>query len=275
MSSDQKPETWGYGLTWVVIICLIGLIAFGAVKLKNSARANYDRLVVEKAEAVEAGKAFAAEESKKVQAKILLESIGPAPTEAEIKDGLAVYTTSCAMCHAPNGVGLPGPASQAMGAPNIAGMPRWYSLKQIEHIKAGIRGKTNPKLMAMKALITPLDSKKLNDVAGYVQSLKPSTPPHTLKGDAVLGKKLFETAGCAACHGGDLKGNPAPEMRAPALNHLPDWYIVEQLKQFKSGARGSDPKDTKGAVMVTLVQEKISSEKDMLDIAEYIKSLAK
>ena len=154
-------------------------------------------------------------------------------------------------------------------------MPRWYSLNQIEHIKAGIRGKTNPKLMAMKALITPLDSKKLNDVAGYVQSLKPSTPPHTLKGDAVLGKKLFETAGCAACHGGDLKGNPAPEMRAPALNHLPDWYIVEQLKQFKSGARGSDPKDTKGAVMVTLVQEKISSEKDMLDIAEYIKSLAK
>ena len=64
-------------------------------------------------------------------------------------------------------------------------------------------------------------------------------------------------------------------MRAAPLDNLPDWYIVEQLKHFKSGMRGADPKDVIGQVMATQAQTMVGSEQDMIDIAEYIKSLSK
>ncbi|GAB5450395.1 MAG: c-type cytochrome [Halioglobus sp.] len=52
---------------------------------------------------------------------------------------------------------------------------------------------------------------------------------------------------CAACHGADAQGNPA--MKAPALAGQEVAYLERQLGYFKSGIRGTDPRDSAGAQM--------------------------
>ena len=266
MSSEQKPESWGYGLTWLVIIAIIGLIGFGAVKLRTSAKENYARLVKEKAAAEELAKAAAAKETEKVKEKQLLEDLGPQPTAEDIAAGKALYMT-CAACHGPEGKGSP--AGPALGSPNLAGMPLWYTESQITKIKNDYR--KSPKVMAMKPMVMNMTEKQIFQVSGYIQSLAPAKPMHNLKGDLAKGKKIYE--GCAACHKPDGSGNASRDFRAAPLNNLPDWYIVEQLKQFKSGTRGSHPKDAKGATMAA--QALNLTDQDMLDVAEYIKTLQK
>ncbi len=84
MSSDQKPETWGYGLTWLVIIGLAVMIGYGAVKLRKSAKDNYAALSKQKIEAEARAKAAAAKEDARVKALQLLEDLGPQPTVDDI-----------------------------------------------------------------------------------------------------------------------------------------------------------------------------------------------
>ncbi len=52
---------------------------------------------------------------------------------------------------------------------------------------------------------------------------------------------------CAACHGADAQGNPA--LNAPALAGQGSAYLERQLRYFKSGIRGTDPRDIPGAQM--------------------------
>jgi cbb3-type cytochrome c oxidase subunit III len=274
MSSDQKPESWGFGVTIMVIVGLIALISFGAFKLAGSARTHYDRLVIEKAAAEVKAKAAAAIESKRISVLAELEDLGPMPTPEDIAAGKLSYN-SCLACHGPNAAGLPAPVAMALGgAPNLAGMPIWYSQLQISKIKDGIRGHKNhnPQLGAMKAMVSILDDKKIFQVAGYMQSLEKVKPQHSLSGDAQKGKALF--ASCVACHREKGEGNPSRGVRAAPLNNLPDWYIVKQLKEFKAGLRGTHPKDKGGAAMQAQAVS-IKTEQDMIDIAEYIKTLDK
>lgn len=73
-----------------------------------------------------------------------------------------------------------------------------------------------------------------------------------------------------ACHGAEAEGNKA--LNAPGLKGLPDWYIVTQLKNFKSGARGADPKDTEGMQMRPMAMT-VPDEAAMANIAAYIHSI--
>ena len=52
---------------------------------------------------------------------------------------------------------------------------------------------------------------------------------------------------CLACHGANGEGNKA--LNAPRLAGQHDWYIVQQIKNFKAGIRGTNPKDIFGAQM--------------------------
>ena len=52
---------------------------------------------------------------------------------------------------------------------------------------------------------------------------------------------------CAACHGKDGAGSK--ELNAPHIAGLPTWYVDRQLKNFKTGIRGADPKDVYGTQM--------------------------
>ncbi|HEY6131608.1 MAG TPA: c-type cytochrome [Halioglobus sp.] len=71
---------------------------------------------------------------------------------------------------------------------------------------------------------------------------------------------------CIACHGEAAQGNV--ELGAPALAGQGVAYLERQLKHFKSGARGSDPRDTKGAQMKGMVAT--LSDEDISRIANYV-----
>jgi cytochrome c553 len=52
---------------------------------------------------------------------------------------------------------------------------------------------------------------------------------------------------CATCHGAQGEGNRA--LMAPPIANLARWYVVEQLGKFRSGSRGSEPRDLHGQQM--------------------------
>ena len=84
-------------------------------------------------------------------------------------------------------------------------------------------------------------------------------------GDSTKGKAYYTT--CAACHGAKGEGNKA--LNSPSLAGQEDWYIVRQLKNFKEGIRGSNPKDIYGMQMRPMAMTLINDQA-MKDVAAYI-----
>jgi cytochrome c oxidase subunit 2 len=64
-------------------------------------------------------------------------------------------------------------------------------------------------------------------------------------GDAAAGKTAYNL--CATCHGASGEGVQA--MNGPRLAGQEEWYLKRQLKAFKDGLRGTDPKDVFGMQM--------------------------
>ncbi len=183
---------------------------------------------------------------------------------------------NCAQCHGSAGEGDSGPAlngNPVLAAPAIAGMERWYIKSQLRKFMRGIRGTHTEdhsgKRMRPMALDLTTDE-NLQLVAEYVASLEASKPEPILEGgDATKGQVLYAT--CAACHGPDGKGKL--ELRAPGLNQSSDWYLVEQLKKFKSGVRGTHPEDVTGAQMRPMSML-LADEQAMKDVVAYIMTLS-
>jgi len=87
-------------------------------------------------------------------------------------------------------------------------------------------------------------------------------------GDVAKGKAAFTV--CEACHGKNAEGNKA--LGAPHLAGMPDWYLVRQLANFKSGLRGADPKDTFGTQMRPMAQT-LADDAAVANVVAYIGSL--
>ena len=49
------------------------------------------------------------------------------------------------------------------------------------------------------------------------------------------------------CHGTDSLGSELPH--APPIVRMDDWYLVQELRNFKEGARGTAAGDTWGITM--------------------------
>jgi cytochrome c553 len=58
-------------------------------------------------------------------------------------------------------------------------------------------------------------------------------------------RSVYKT--CAPCHGNNGEGKP--EVAAPSIAGLPEWYIQAQLEKFRAGVRGTHPKDEAGMRM--------------------------
>lgn len=157
--------------------------------------------------------------------------------------GEALYAT-CAPCH-----GEVGGGSQKLGAPAIAGLPRWYVQAQLEKFQAAERGGNafDTTGIRMKSMSWSLDLPgDLESVAEYISTMAPARPAPVLAGgDVQAGQAAYQV--CAACHGPDGKGNEA--VHAPPLVGQSDWYLLSQLHKFKAGWRGANPADTWGATM--------------------------
>lgn len=189
---------------------------------------------------------------------------GPAPTPE------ATQTFQlCSQCHGEDARG-----NLAYNAPSIAGLPPWYLEEQLRKFKAGGRGTHFDDLTGMQmrpmALSLGTDA-EIARISEYVSKLPAAKPQPTLTGgDPERGRALYGV--CTACHQADGAGNQA--LKAPPLTHANDWYMASQLKKFKLGIRGTNPKDVSGATMRPMAQT-LTDDKAIADVVAYIVTLQK
>ncbi len=185
---------------------------------------------------------------------------------ADADSGEALYTP-CIACHGVNGEG-----NAELASPAIAGQSADYLVRQLQNYKRGIRGTntadTGGALMRPMAA-TLADDAAVADVAGYIASLEAPVPEATLSGDTDNGAKLYVSR-CGACHAGKGEGNDA--LYAPRLTGLRDSYIVRQVQNFRSGARGAHPDDEYGKQMA--IMAKIVTDQELNDIVAFLNELA-
>lgn len=186
-----------------------------------------------------------------------------APTRTGVAaKGKALYAT-CMACHGAKGEGL-----KEQNSPQIAGLEDWYLERQLDNFKKGIRGGDPKDVLGMQmrpmamALATP---KAMADMVAYLSQLKQKRPKKTFKGNKTKGRALYAT--CSGCHGAKAEGMKS--MNAPRLTGLQDWYLLNQLKLFKSGVRGRHPKDVYGLQMAPAAMT-LANEKAMKDVIAYI-----
>lgn len=172
---------------------------------------------------------------------------------------------TCEPCHGAAATGNPNVA-----APAIAGLPQWYVEEQLNSFQSGYRGKHAQDLPGLRMRPMAVILKRRGDVtsvAEYVASLDRVLPPSTLRGDAGAGAALFVV--CVVCHGENGEGNR--DLHSPPIFQLDDWYLLAQLQNFKSGARGAHSGDVWGTTM--RVNTLSMSDQEMRDVIAYVQTL--
>ena len=144
--------------------------------------------------------------------------------------GKQVYET-CVPCHGANGVG-----NRALGAPAIAGLPKWYLAAELNKFQHDIRGahprdSEGARMRPMaRTLYHPGD---VESVAEYVATIPPLRARRRRWRPATPrpGRRATPPS-CITCHGPDGSGNEA--LGAPPLTRQRDWYMLAQLGKFKT-----------------------------------------
>lgn len=190
----------------------------------------------------------------------------PAAARSADLDRAAQLYKLCSACHGERGEGNPD-----LQAPRIAGLPAWYVRAQLEKFQSGLRG-YDPRDTAglqMRPMARALTrDEDIEAMAAYVAGLDGPPAAPRVEGDAKRGQTLY--APCTACHGPDGAGNEA--LKAPPLAGQADWYVVEQLRKYREGIRGTQPQDALGMQMRAMSMT-LSDEQAMRDVAAYIRSL--
>ena len=186
------------------------------------------------------------------------------PPPVGMSRGAELFET-CAPCHGDEAAG-----DAAIEAPSIAGLPQWYIEAQLQGFQQGFRGKHAEDLPALRMRPMAVSLNRDGDiesVAEYVASLPAVYPESTLHGNAGAGAASYQV--CVACHGADGLGDEA--LRSPPIVQLNDWYLAQELENFRSGARGAHPGDTWGLTMranaVVLTDQAIE------DVIAYVQTL--
>jgi cytochrome c553 len=186
------------------------------------------------------------------------------PPPVGMARGEALYGT-CVPCHGEDGAG-----NVDIAAPSIAGLPQWYIEAQLDGFQRGFRGRHHedlPGLRMRPMAISLTRDGDIESVSEYVASLPAVYPESTLDGNAGAGAQSYEV--CVACHGVSGLGNEP--LRSPPIVQMHDWYMLNQLRNFRSGARGAHPQDTWGGTM--RVNTLALSEQAMKDVIAYVYTL--
>ncbi|MEJ8567018.1 c-type cytochrome [Elongatibacter sediminis] len=168
----------------------------------------------------------------------LIEAFAPADSER----GKAYFTT-CVACH-----GIDGGGNPAMHAPNLTIQGIDYLVRQLRHFREDVRGgvtdfygwQMNGRAKALSG------DRAVRDVAAYIESLPDVHAPGTLGGNAERGQEVYASQ-CVSCHGENGEG--MPQLGAPALAGLQDWYQLTQIRNFQNELRGSHEQDVRGSQM--------------------------
>lgn len=173
----------------------------------------------------------------------------------------------CTVCH---GVQLMGNA--VLKAPRLSGFEPWYVEQQLELYKDGYRGTNEGDVMGyeMQPMAAALTDQQIREVAQFVSETHSPLPAYTIEGDAQRGEGLYRS--CATCHAADGTGNEA--LGAPNLTIPDDWYLVTQLQNYQSGARGNNRGDANGRIMRAAMRP-LTDDQAILDVVAYINTLRK
>ena len=174
---------------------------------------------------------------------------------------------TCVPCHNADGSG-----NSEVGAPNIAGMKEWYVQAELKKFRSGGRGMhfSDVEGMRMRPMALSLASDDdVQAVARYVESLPPVRHATSLQGDVHAGEERFRAV-CSSCHGDNGQG--IDDVKAPRLAGVDDWYLATELRKFKAGVRGNNPKDIEGRLMRPMARG-LADEDAIRNVVAYIDTL--
>ncbi len=174
-----------------------------------------------------------------------------------------VLYQTCAACHGAQGEGKP-----ALASPALAGQYDWYTHRQLENFKNNLRGfdEKDSHGQQMRAVVSQLDfDKDVSRLAKFIAEMPAAKMSETVSGDLMNGSRYYQ-AKCGACHGGKAEGNIA--FKAPKLSNQDPSYLIRQMRNFVSGARGSHADDKLGRQMAMMA--KTVNEKELNDIIFFI-----
>lgn len=172
----------------------------------------------------------------------------------------ATKAVVCHACHGANG------NSTNPQWPSLAGIGAGYIAEQLQNFKDGKR--QNPIMMPNAMALSPAD---MADLGAYFDSL-PNTgleadPTYWKSGQALYrgGDPTRNIPACMGCHGPTGAGNEPG--RIPALRGQHSVYVIKQLQDYASGARGTGPNG-----IMQMIAKRLSAN-DMRDVASYVKGL--
>jgi cytochrome c oxidase subunit II len=196
-------------------------------------------------------------------AVLLALAASPSVARAEGDAHAAQLFQLCQQCH-----GTAGEGNHLSLAPNIAGLPEWYVLAQLQNFKSGVRG-THPDDTAGLRMYPMSQTLKTEDdmkaIAAYVAALPVVRSAPTLTGgDPAHGAQLYVV--CQTCHGPD--GGGMQPMGSPRIAGQADWYLLSSLQKFKAGTRGTYP----NAAVMRGMAGTLPDEQAMKDVIAHIMS---
>jgi len=166
----------------------------------------------------------------------------------------------CGSCH-----GVDGNSLMAMN-PKLAGQSVRYMVKQLQEFKSGARESA-----IMASMVLSLSDQDMEDIAAWSSSQQPTIQganPESIE----LAERLYRggnseiaVAACSACHSPTGKGNAPAGF--PLLSGQHAEYTLQQLKNFRSGARQND-----GSAMMRTVVERLT-DKELEALASYVSGL--
>lgn len=186
------------------------------------------------------------------------------PPPVGMTRGAELFET-CVPCH-----GAAATGNADIEAPSIAGLPQWYIEAQLQAFQAGWRGKHAEDLagLRMRPMAVSLTREgDIESVAQYVASMPAIYPESTLHGNAGAGAASYQV--CVACHGADGLGDET--LRSPPIVQLNDWYLAQELRNFRIGARGANPADTWGLTM--RANAAVLTDQAIEDVIAYVQTL--
>jgi cytochrome c oxidase subunit 2 len=187
-----------------------------------------------------------------------------AAASADPEAGRTAYA-ACVACH-----GAEGEGNVVLNAPRLAGQDAWYIVRQLQNFRDGVRGVHEGDVFGsqMIAFASLLDAAATANVAAYLQAMPSGRTAATVAGDAARGADLYTT--CAGCHG--VGGQGIWTTKAPRLADMSDWYLARQIRNFRSGVRGSHDRDYYGAQMASMARILID-DRAPDDLAAYVNTL--
>jgi len=175
-------------------------------------------------------------------------------------DSAKLAAQLCAACHGVHG------RSESPMFPRLDGQTSEYIQAQLKGFREHARAETDARAY-MWGIASQLDDATIRALGDYYAS-QSAAPGKT--GDASLvarGQIVFEQGvpdsgvpACASCHGAQAQGNGT----FPRLAGQHEPYLLRQIEQFRSGARGNAP-------VMSAVAHQLSTEQAQA-VAAYLQS---